>query len=392
MFLCLLHYIVQRRKLVGQVTLVFFIAALIYVFATGNTYEAHALLLPPIEEGGEGVLAAWMAKINLPSVVAPASAGATSAELLADILESRRLGEMIVNQLSLKRHFKAGNLDEALDELQGRMSTSVTVAGLIRLNVRDRDPEYALRITEAYIVGLDSLNRFLQSTRAEQMGKFIYRQIEKYRDQLQKARDNMARFQSKNNIVDFDEQVRGAIDVAADLKVRAVLAEIERDLMKEFTYQDALELKRKNAEYENLTRQLKNIMNGDSAGAVFIPLRRLPELTQKSAEMQRDLEVDERVYSYLLERYEETGIDRARTTPVVQVVDDPTLPEKPCGAPKLLIVLIATLIGFLWAVAAIAWWGWVQTRERSIDEERAYAGLQTAVLNDVGWLRKKLRL
>jgi len=224
------------------------------------------------------------------------------------------------------------------------------------------------------------------------MGKFIYRQIEKYRDQLQKARDNMARFQSKNNIVDFDEQVRGAIDVAADLKVRAVLAEIERDLMKEFTYQDALELKRKNAEYENLTRQLKNIMNGDSAGAVFIPLRRLPELTQKSAEMQRDLEVDERVYSYLLERYEETGIDRARTTPVVQVVDDPTLPEKPCGAPKLLIVLIATLIGFLWAVAAIAWWGWVQTRERSIDEERAYAGLQTAVLNDVGWLRKKLRL
>ena len=186
--------------------------------------------------------------------------------------------------------------------------------------------------------------------------------------------------------------MRGAIDVAADLKVRTVLAEIERDLVKEFTYQDAIELRRKNAEYKSLMRQLKNIMNGDSAGAVFIPLHRLPELMQQYAELQRDLEVNERVYSYLLERYEEAGIDKARTTPVVQVVDDPILPEKPSGTPKPLIVFIITVIGFLWAVATIAWWGWVQSREKSSDEERALADLQTTVRNDIGWFRKKLRL
>lgn len=388
----LLQYVVQRRKRVGLVALIFFIAALIYVIVSGNTYEAQALLLPPLEEGGEGFLAAWMTKINIPSVVAPVSAGSTSAELLTDILQSRRLAEMIIDQLSLKEHFKVGNLDDAFKELQGRTSTAVTIAGLIRLNVRDRDPEYALRITEAYITGLDSLNRYLQFTRAERMKEFLYKQIGKYREQLLTVRENIARFQEKNNIVNFDEQVRGAIDVAADLKVRTVLAEIERDLVKEFTYQDAIELRRKDAEYKSLLRQLKNIVHGDSAGAVFIPLHRLPELMQQYAELQRDLDVNERVYSYLLERYEEAGIDKARTTPVVQVVDDPILPEKASGAPKPLIVLIITVIGFLWAASTIAWWGWVQSKEKSSGEERALADLQTTVRNDIEWFRKKLRL
>ena len=391
MFFRLLNYVVQRRRAVGRVTFVFFLASLIYVLASGHRYESHALLLPPVEEGGEGVLSAWMTKLNLPSVVAPVSAGSTSAAILGDILSSRRLGEMIIDELSLKEHFKTKSLDEAVRELAARTGTSVTETGLIRLSVADRDPAYAMKIAEAYIAGLDSLNRFLRYSRADQKREFISAQLAKYRDRLQKVRREIAVFQEKNNIVDFDEQVRGAIDVAADLKVRTVLAGIERDLVEEFTLGTAMELKRKNAEYDELTRQLANIMNGDSAGAVFIPLKHMPDLVQRYAGLQRDLEVDERVYSYLLERYEEAGIDKARTTPVVQVVDAPALPEKPAGAPKWLVVLIATAIGFLWAVAIVGCWGWMQGREKSSDEERALADLESTVRGDVGWLRRRLR-
>jgi capsular polysaccharide transport system permease protein len=267
----------------------------------------------------------------------------------------------------------------------------VTGAGLIHLSVRDKDPEYALRIAGAYITGLDSLSRFLQYSRAEQTRKFMSVQLSKYRDRIGKARREIAAFQSKHNIVDFDEQVRGAIGVAADLKVKAVLAGIERDLIREYSYANSLELKRKNAEYEGLMRQLENIMRGDSSSAVFIPLDRMPGLVQSHARMERDLEVNERVYAYLLERYEEAGMDKARTTPVVQVVDEPNLPEKPSGRPKWLIVLAMTAIGFVWIVAAVLWWDWMREREKSSDEMRAFAELQASVQSDLGWLRRKLR-
>jgi capsule polysaccharide export protein KpsE/RkpR len=388
----LLNYVVQRRTVVGRVTLVFLVVALLYVFISGRTYVVHALLFPPAEEAGEGVLSAWMEKLNLPSVVSPGTAGSTSAAVLGDILSSRRLGEMIIGELSLKEHFKTKSLDDALRELRGRTGVSVTETGLIRLSVADKDPAYALKIARAYIAGLDSLNRFLQSSRAEQTREFMGAQIAMYRAQIQRERHEIASFQGANNIIDFDQQVRGAIDVAADLKVRTVLAGIERDLLKDFTYSSSMELRRKEAEYENLTAQLRNVMTGDSSGAVFIPLKRLPGLAQRYAAMQADLEVDEHVYSYLLERYEQAGVEKARRTPVVQVVDEPVLPEKPAGMRRWLLVLVVTFVGFVWIVAMIAWWGWVQGRQKTSDEERAFADLTSRARRDWEWARRKLRL
>jgi capsule polysaccharide export protein KpsE/RkpR len=392
MFFQALNRIVRRRAIVAWITLAGFLGALAFVLVSGSRYESRALLLPPVEEGGEGILAAWMTKLNLPSIVAPSSAGSASATILGDILGSRRLGEMIIDTLSLKEHYDTGSMDDALMALRARTRWSITGTGLIHLSVVDEDPAIALRIAEAYIAGLDSLNRFLQYSRAEQTREFMASQLATYRERMGRERREIAAFQAKHNIVDFDEQVRGAISVAADLKVRAVLAGIERDLIEEYQQKGSLELRRKNAEYDGLMRQLEGIMNGDSAGAVFIPLDRLPALVQTYARMERDLEVNERVYGYLLERYEEAGIDRARTTPVVQVVDEPNLPEKPTGRPRWLVVLFVTAFVFVWAVAVVLWWDWVREREKSGAELRAFTDLQETVRSDVEWLRGKLRL
>jgi uncharacterized protein involved in exopolysaccharide biosynthesis len=392
MFFQALNRIVRRRAIVAWVTLAGFLAALVFVLVSGNRYESRALLLPPVEEGGEGILSAWMTRLNLPSVVAPSSAGSSSATILGDILGSRRLGEMIVDTLALKDYFGTESMDAALLELRARTKWSITGTGLIHLSAVDRDPAVALRIAEAYIAGLDSLNRFLQHSRAEQTRSFMSAQLASYRDRIGRARREVAAFQSKHNIVDFDEQVRGAIGVAADLKVRAVLAGIERDLIEEYQQAGSLELKRKSAEYDALMRQLEGIMNGDSAGAVFIPLDRMPALVQTYARMERDLDVNERVYAYLLERYEEAGIDQARTTPVVQVVDEPNLPEKPSGWPRWFVVLLVTVAAFIWSSAIVLWWDWVREREKSGAELRAFSELQETVRSDVEWLRGRLRL
>lgn len=391
MFFQAVNRIVRRRAVVAWATLAGFLVALAFVLVSGKRYESRALLLPPVEEAGEGILSAWMTKLNLPSVVAPASAGAASATILGDILGSRRLGEMIIDSLALKDHFKTDSMDDALLELRARTKWSITGTGLIHLSVMDRDPAVALKIAEAYIAGLDSLNRFLQYSRAEQTRTFMSTQLAMYRERIGKARREVAAFQTKHNIVDFDEQVRGAIGVAADLKVRAVLAGIERDLIEQYQQAGSTELKRKSAEYDGLMRQLESIMNGDSAGAVFIPLGRMPALEQTRALIERDLQVNERVYAYLLERYEEAGIDRARTTPVVQVVDEPNLPEKPSGWPRWLVVLVVTAVVFVWSVAVVLWWDWVREREKSGAELRAFSELRETMRSDVEWLRGKLR-
>ncbi|UCF05142.1 MAG: hypothetical protein JSV33_14685 [bacterium] len=388
----LLHFVILKRRPILLVTFLFFFVSLLYALIADRKYETKALLLPPFEEGGEGLLTAWMAQLNLPSVVIPATGGSTSAAILADIIESRRLGEMIVRTLGLKKRYDADTVEEAVGELHSRTRISVTKTGLIRLKVRDEEPEMAVRIARYYIEGLDTLNHYLQFTRAANTIGFISEQIVKYRQQLDAVREEISRFQHEYGIVDFEEQVRGAIDVAADIKVRTTITKIELDLLREFARRDAVELLRKEAEYQNYLQELNKIMEGDTAEAVFVPLRQLPELYQQYATMERDLEVNERVYSFLREQYEEAGIEKARNTPTVQVIDEPNLPEKPAGFPRWAIVIVSTAIGFVWSAVLVAWWGWVGMRTRDEDESNALSELIEIATNDLRRLRKLLRL
>ena len=388
----MLRYILLRRRVVLWVTVVFFLAGLIAAILTERTYETRALLMPPLEEGGEGLLAAWMAQLNLPSMVAPMAAGSATAAILIDILKSRSLAEMTIESFDLKDRYEVDTMDDAVRMLSGQTSITASVTGLITLRVRDEDPVMAERIAQFYISGLDSLNRRLQFSRAEQTMKFIKGQIARYQVRLAQIRADIAVFQREHGVVDIKEQVRGAIDVAAGLKVRTIIAGIELDLLKEFAKENTRELQRKEAEYRNLTEQLEGIMEGGASDAVFVPLRKLPELNQQYAAMQRDLMVNERVHSFLRERYEESGIDRARTTPTVQVVDEPNIPQKPAGFPRWGIVLIVTFVGFAWITAMLAWWGWVSVRRRTGDEARAFDEVVSITQGDLDRLRKFFRL
>jgi uncharacterized protein involved in exopolysaccharide biosynthesis len=388
----LLHYLLLKRKAILWVTFGFLVAGILFAVLSRPTFETRALLIPPPDESSEGMLATWMAQLNLPSMVLPSAGGATTAALIRDILESRRLGEFIIESLDLKERYKTDTMDDALKNLRGASSVSVTSSGMITLRVRDEDPEFAVAIAERYIAGLDSMSRYLRFTRAENTIHFISGQLERYGRQLEQVRAEIAGFQSEYGIVDFEEQIKGAIDIAAAIKIQAVLARIELDLLREFARSNAIELRRKEAEYQNLSAQLARIVEGDTSEAVFIPLKDMPDLYQRYAALQRDLEVNEKVYSYLLQRLEESGIDRARNTPTVQVVDSPHVPARPAGLSRTAVALLFALVGFVWITALLSLWWWVTTRERPEDQERAFQDVMEICRLDLEKVRKLLRL
>ncbi len=391
MFFRLLHYTLFRRRIILWVSLAFFAAGLLYVLIADRQYRTEALLMPPLEEGGDGLLTAWMAKLNLPSMVVPTTAGSTNAILLVDILESRHLCKMIITSLDLMDEFDAETMDDAVKELGIKTRFRITKTGLIKMSVTHDDPELAVEIALSYIAALDTLSHRLRFTRAGNTMEFISGQIERYRVRLDGTRREIAEFQKANGLINFNEQVAGAIEVAADLKVRTVLARIERDLLRDFARPGSDELKRKEAEYRSLREQLERLVEGDTCEAVFIPLKKLPDLHRRSAALQRDLSVGERIYSFLLQRYEEAGIDMARNTPVVQVVDEPNIPENPAGPPRIVIVLVVTFVGCIWITAVIGVWGWVSLRERSGEEDRAFRETVELVRMDFSAIRRFLR-
>ena len=386
------HYLLLKRRIIGSVGLILAVVAFVYLLIAEPQYKSKALLMPPLEEGMEGLLGAWMAKMNLPSMVLPMAAGTTTAALLVDILESRRLAEMVIESLDLMDWYKTDSIDDALKELGTRTSFSSSVTGMIAVSVKDRDPETAMKIASAFISGLDSLNNHLQYTRAQSTMGFVTGQIEKYKQRLDSSRKEIGLFQKEHGIVDFEEQIRGAVDVAATLKIRSVLAEIELDLLREFATDNAIELRRKEMEFENLSLQLRKLMEDDSTAIVFFPLSKMPELSQQYAAIERDLQVNERIYSFLVQRYEESGIDKARNTPSVQIVDSPNIPINRSGLPIWATVILSALAGWIWTSVVFAWWGWLSMREREAREEKAFNEVVRLVREDISSLRKRMKI
>jgi uncharacterized protein involved in exopolysaccharide biosynthesis len=387
----LLDYLIKMRRAILVAAVVFAVAGLLYVLIADPVYESRALLMPPMEEGGEGLLTAWMASMNLPSMIAPMTGGSMSAAVMSDVLGSRGLAEKVIGDLGLMEWYRAGNMDDAVRRLRGSVSIGASQVGMITLKTRDRDPDMARAIAAHHIAGLDSINRSLTSGRAEAILDFTSRQIEEYRKNLEKSRARLAAFQKEHGIINFDEQVRGAIDIAVALKIRAAVTAVQIDILREFSTDDAVELNKKRLELSNIEKQLEKMVEGDSTMSVFPALSKLPALHLEYAALERDLEVNERVYSFLLQKHQESGIDVARTTPSVQVVDKPRTPEDRAGVPRWAFVLLSFLAGGVWMSAVLSWWGWVSMKERSGVEDEAFRSVVARVGSDVSEIRKRLR-
>jgi len=350
------------------------------------------MLMPPMEEGGEGLLTAWMASMSLPSMIAPMTGGSMSAAVMVDILGSRGLAEKVVSDLGLMKWYKVDTMDDAVRRLRGAVSAGSSQVGIITLKARDRDPRMAMNIATHHITSLDSINRRLLYERAEGTMKFTRKQIETYRRRLEESRARIAAFQEENGIISLEEQIRGAVDVASTLRISAAITAVQIDILREFSRDEATELNKKKLELRNINLQLENIMKGDTSRTIFISLEKLPTLQQKYAALQRDLEVNERVYSFLLQKHEESGIDLARTTSSVQVVDSPGIPEKRAGIPWWALVLTSFAVGGVWMILVLAWWGWISMKERTGEEDEAFRSVVDQLSRDFSELRRRLRI
>ena len=76
-------------------------------------------------------------------------------------------------------------------------------------------------------------------------------------------------------------------------------------------------------------------------------LEKLPALERGYVRVARDNQVANEIYFMLAKRLEEAKVAEVMQPNNVQILDEPTLPEKPIQPRKALTLLMAAIIGFL---------------------------------------------
>jgi capsule polysaccharide export protein KpsE/RkpR len=241
-------------------------------------------------------------------------------------------------------------------------------SGVITIVVTDNDRQRAHDMAQAYLEQLDLLLAKVNTSSARRERQFIEQRLVTVQAELQKAQEDLSRFSSNNAALDIKEQTRAMVDASAKLQAQLIVARGEVESLEQIYTPDNVRVRAALARVGELERELKKLggptnldVHDDSPmeGELYPPLRQLPILGVRWANLYRRVKVEETVFDLLTEEYESARIEEAKSIPTVSVIDPPGWPEKKSFPPRILLILaFASLFivgSFLFLLAQDRW-------------------------------------
>jgi len=332
------------------------IMTIFFVFSIPKTYTSSALLMPPTSETGPGSIMGALS--NLPFGGLMSQTNDESLSILA-ILKSRTLFEKVIKRFNLMEFYQASNIDKALIALSNNTAFNVKEEGTISISVDvatnwfhpdESEIKAKTLCTDMAIYfaeQLDLLNKSLKTEQASFHREFIGERYRKNLVDLKKAEDSLQIFQEKHKMVALTEQTSATIEAAATLKAQMLSNEVKLGVMLgalNSNHPDIENIKKENSELSKKMNELEygtGVINYKKSN-LFPVLADVPELGIELIRLKREVEIQNTLFVFLTQQYEEAKIKEAKDTPTVQILDYPQIPHQK-SAPKRVLILIICL-------------------------------------------------
>lgn len=318
-----------------------------------------------------------------------------NGELYMDLLQSGTVTGDLANRFHLQHVYKTKYMKDTVKRLRSRTDIKENKkSGVITIVVTDTDRKRAQDLARGYVDELNKLLARVSTSSARRERQFIeQRQVSVLKD-LNDAEEQLSHFSSSTSTIDIREQTRAAVDAGAKLQAEMIFGESELGSLKQIYGDDNVRVKAARERIGVLQRELSK-MGGSAADAddpvklskdeLYPPLRRLPELGVRYANLYRRVKVQEAVYELLSAEYETARIEEAKEIPTVSTIDAAGWPEKKSFPPRLTFMLAGTLIALLITSFAML----LRRNWRELDEKddlkklaRAFASPKSAPVPD----------
>jgi tyrosine-protein kinase Etk/Wzc len=388
-----------RRFIFFNLVTVCLIVAVISLFLP-SWYSSTTTILPP---GGEtfglGMASSFMGLGTASGLATSYSLPfmATPSDVFAVMLKSRAVGEEVVNKEGLRQVYKTESMERTLAELFSHLSVRVTEEGLISLSFEDRNRVRAAKVANRFVQELDRINRETNSSQAKNARIFIEERLTQTQIELTRTEESLRRFQEENKTILLDDQMKAAIEKAADLKAQMISEEIELNVLSKALSPSHPQIKSLRSKIDEMKKQLEILQLGDQKEnpeektVLDVPFTNVPSLSLKLARLIREVKIQEGVFELLTQQYEQYKIQETKDTPTIQVLDKAFPPEKRARPQRaLLVVLSGVLSIFASTVFIFGLEYFKRSKQRNPQAVERLESLLGAWRKDVEDLRKKL--
>ena len=334
--------------------------AIILSLIIPKTYRASAVLMPPLTQTGMGVFT--------PLIDSPFGGllSQTTDETLSmiAILKSRTVLTSVIEEFNLIELYEVENIDIAIQSLKDHVLTDIDDEGTIRVSVDiltkwfhpDSEEEKAKQlcsdIANYFIKQLDIVNKNLQTEQASFQRKFIEIRYNNNIQELKSAEEKLKQFQEINNLISLPEQTHAAIEAASKIKGYILSNEVRLEVLKKAYNSGHPDIDQLINEIAALTEQLYWMEYGKeiehtNIKNIFPAFSRMPELETQLRQLMREVEIQNTLFTFLTQQYEEAKINEAKDTPTIQILDIAVKPNVKYKPFRGLIVIGAGMFGLI---------------------------------------------
>lgn len=343
-FLDILLVAVRWKRFLLINTAIISIIAIIVALLLPVSYTAKVVLMPP--EGEQSDLMSLMKGIPAKGLLGAGGLGGGNLEdVYIAICNSRTMQMSIVDTFDLVSVYKFDKaqryfIEDVLKALSKNVGVSADDDGTIVITASDESPERAKAMAEFMVRHLDRMYKALKVQTATNRRQFLERRLVIVRADLAAAEDSVVAFQQTHKVFDIGEQSRATAGIASSIEGENAAAELQLLLLKNQYVGETPATEELERRLSALRGQRKKLFSTSSSEFLVAP-EKAPLLALQFLRLKRDAKVQEFLYEFLVQQYEEVKIEESRTVPVVQVLDAAAVPQKRTKPKRGMLVLMA---------------------------------------------------
>lgn len=277
------------------------------------------------------------------------SGGKSSKELAtySEILMSRRCLEKVIVKFHLMERDNYLFMEDAIKDFKENklVLKADKLSGVLSVGVYDKDPVLAKEMVELLLLELNSINIEMNVQNAKNNREFIEKRYYQAKEDLTKVEDSLKSFQLIYGIAP-DLQIKASAQSVFTLEAELKAEEVKLDVVKKILSSEQPEVKVQEAKVNSLREKIASIQTSTDLGD-FLRLGNSPQIAMAFLRLQRNVEIQTKILTFIIPLYEQAKIEEKRETPTVIVLDNPHIAERKSKPKRFTMVVIITLMGFL---------------------------------------------
>lgn len=347
----LFQIIWNNRFFIAKIVLGITILTAIISFILPKTYTSESVIVPVTKSSSGSGLSAIAALAGLPVGEDQATANVVA------VLNSNTLRERVVKDLNLLDEIlkdKKNEFKRPYQEAGIRLKDNIKINedkknGTIKIEVDWKDPDIAQKINESIIKNLRQILNEKSFTVAKMNRIFYENELNKTLESLKLAMNKLNEYQKTKKVIMPEQQLQSQLALYGSLISEKVELEGKLRNLSNIYNPEAPQIKEIQTRLAYINQKISEIegeINTKSPISTEKTLEALPDYMQLYLQVQQL----KGKYEVLAKLLEQSRLDELKENLYVEVIDNPTYPEKPSKPKKMLTVAVAFVSSLFLAI------------------------------------------